>query len=229
MTSNHLITARTKSGMQLEQVCLSFGDLFSQVRDRPIREGQGFSIELPVVLDLLDAIAAGREEAGDVRELLSRIPDKLYDSAYCYEYESEEDKLAWCVRDGGCQACDRARTAFARHLTTMAERWRRWTLPDEFPFATGSSMGLHDVTCAVVRREMPDGFTRHGPDDVEQLRAFAHNGLGGDILPEWPEQLPGHVPFFAMSAEETRAWMAEHTGPKGGRHYKRCKRCAPTP
>lgn len=229
MPSNHQISARTKSGTQLEQICLSFGVTFSKVRDRPLREGQGFSIELPVVLDLLDAIAAGQERAEDIRDLLSQIPDKLYDSAYCYEYETDKDKLAWCVRDGGCRICEKASAAFTRHLKTMAERWRRWSLPDEFPFATGSSMGLHTVTCAVVRRDMPDDFTQHRQDDAEQLRVFAHKGLNNAFLLEWPEQLPGHVPFLAMSAEEARAWMTKNTGPKGGRHYKRCRRCAPTP
>ncbi|MBB6122211.1 hypothetical protein [Nocardiopsis algeriensis] len=38
-----------------------------------------------------------------------------------------------------------------------------------------------------------------------------------------------HIGDDHMSAEETRAWMAENTGPKGGRYYKRCQRCAPTP
>jgi hypothetical protein len=33
----------------------------------------------------------------------------------------------------------------------------------------------------------------------------------------------------AMTAEETRAWMEGNTGPKCGRHYRRCERCAPTP
>ena len=32
-----------------------------------------------------------------------------------------------------------------------------------------------------------------------------------------------------MTDEEARAWMDKNTGPKGGRHYKRCRHCAPTP
>lgn len=229
MSSNHAVSFRTKSGTKLERVKFSFGITFSDARDRPLREGQGFSIELPAVLDLLDAVAAGEEQATDVRKMLLGVVDKIYDSAECYEYETHEDKLAWCKRDGGCRTCERARASFARHMETMAERWRRWTLPDEFPFATGNSRGLHAVTCGVVRRDMPDGFTAHQPSDEEPLRAFAHAYDDFGLPLEEAEQLPAHVPFHPMSGEETREWMTTHTGPKGGRHYKRCRMCAPTP
>ncbi|WP_017584296.1 hypothetical protein [Nocardiopsis valliformis] len=229
MPSNHAINLRTTSGAKMEDVRFSFGVTSSKVRDRPIREGQGFSIELPAVLDLLETVAAGEEQAADARELLLNVVDTLYDSAGCYDYETVEDKLAWCVRDGGCQTCEEQRSSFAHHLETMAERWRRWTLPDEFPFATGSSMGLHTVKCGVVRRDMPDGFTAHKPDDVAPLRAFAHAYDDFGLPVDESEQLPAHVPFQPMSGEEARAWMTENTGPKGGRYYKRCRMCAPTP
>ncbi|MFI6284377.1 hypothetical protein ACIBCM_06385 [Streptomyces sp. NPDC051018] len=34
--------------------------------------------------------------------------------------------------------------------------------------------------------------------------------------------------FEAMTAAEARPWITARTGPKGGRNYKRCQRCAPT-
>ncbi|MFJ9558382.1 hypothetical protein ACIRPH_31630 [Nocardiopsis sp. NPDC101807] len=231
MSSNHTVSFRTKSGTELERVVFSFAVAFSDsdVRDRPLREGRGFSVELPAVLDLLDAVAAGQEKATDVRSMLLDAVDKIYDSASCYEYETHEDKLAWCKRDGGCRTCERSRRRFARHLETMAERWRRWTLHDEFPFAVGNSKGLHTVGCSVVRRHMPDGFITHEPGDEEALRAFAHADDDHDLTFAESGWASGDIPFRLMSAEETRAWMAENTGPKGGRHYKRCRVCAPTP
>ncbi|MET7489826.1 hypothetical protein [Streptomyces sp. NPDC005538] len=33
--------------------------------------------------------------------------------------------------------------------------------------------------------------------------------------------------FDVITPDEARAWIAERTGPKGGRNYKRCQRCAP--
>lgn len=237
MPSEHAIDLLTDSGMELEDIRLAFGVSFPKVRKRPLREGYGFSIELPVVLDLFEAVAAGEETAAGARQALLDVVGALYSDAGCYDYESYEDKLAWCVRDGGCQTCERKRAQFARYLKTMAERWRRWGLPEQYPFAVGHSKGLHTVACSVVRQYMPNGFTVREPSDPVALRAFAHSYFYGDydgdydydFRPLEPEHIPGEVRFHPMTTEETRAWMAEHTGPKGGRHYKRCRRCAPTP
>jgi hypothetical protein len=70
MPSNHTVELRTPSGTQLDEVWVTFGAPWSQTRDRPIRDGQGFSIELPAVLDLLEAVVAGDEKAADVRDAL---------------------------------------------------------------------------------------------------------------------------------------------------------------
>lgn len=230
MPSEHTISARTTAGTELKELRLTFGELFPRTRERPLREGWGWSIELPVVLDLLDAIDTGEEKASDTKRLLLKIADTLYGPADCYrQYESDEDKLAWCVRDGGCPTCEGHSDQFARYLETMAERWRRWELPEQYPFAAGSAKGLHTTVCGVVRAHMPEELPDHKPDDVEPLRAFAHAKAAYDLAPKGLEPLTGHVPFHPMTEEETRAWMAEHTGPKGGRYYKRCQHCAPTP
>lgn len=229
MPSSHMIDLRTESGMHLNDVCFSFGDLYSSARKRGFREGYGFGIELPAVLDLLDAVAKGDLKASSAREELLKVLDVLYDEADCYDFESSEDKLSWCVRDGGCSTCAARREEFTHHLATMSERWRRWTLPEHFPFAVGNSNGLHTVGCGVVRRDMPVEFPAHKPSDAEALRAFAHLGDPYDPRSRDLDQSLGNVPFQPMSAEETRAWMAENTGPKGGRYYKHCRSCAPTP
>lgn len=229
MPSNHTVELRTPSGTELDEVWVTFGVTWPQARKRPIREGQGFSIELPAVLDLLQAVVAGDEKAADVRDALLKVPGLLYDAAGCYDHETDQDKLAWCVRDGGCRACEQGRRPFARHLEAMAERWRRWNLPEEYPFIAGNSKGLHTVKCSVVRQHMPDHFTAYEPDDADRLRAFAHSRYAYDLEPTTQEPFSEQVPFLPMTAEQARAWMAENTGPQGGRYYKRCQRCAPTP
>ena len=231
MPSNHSIDLRTESGMTVEDVQFSFDVALSKVRKRPFSEGYRFSVELPAVLDLLDAVADGKQSAADTRKVLLDAVNVLYDEAGCYEHETPEDKLDWCVRGGGCQTCEFYRDRFSRYLKTMAERWRRWNLPEKYPFAVGRSKGIHTVSCTVVRRRMPSGFTEHDPGDPVALRAFAHPHTYDDFYyPGFETQnLPGEVPFHLMTDEEARAWMNKNTGPKGGRHYKRCRHCAPTP
>src|SRR5690625_7792037 len=99
--------------------------------------GDGFSIELLAVLDLLDAVADGKQSAADTRKVLLDAVNALYGAAGCYDYETPEDKLDWCVRDGGCRTCEHYRDRFARYLQTMAERWRRWNLPEKYLVAVG--------------------------------------------------------------------------------------------
>ncbi|HLS00986.1 MAG TPA: hypothetical protein VK054_03265, partial [Beutenbergiaceae bacterium] len=150
MPSNHSIDLRTESGMTVEDVQFSFDVALSKVRKRPFSEGYRFSVELPAVLDLLDAVADGKQSAADTRKVLLDAVNVLYDEAGCYEHETPEDKLDWCVRGGGCQTCEFYRDRFSRYLKTMAERWRRWNLPEKYPFAVGRSKGIHTVSCTVV-------------------------------------------------------------------------------
>lgn len=194
-------------------------------------EGYGFEIELPAVLELLTGIDDGVLKAGDVKDLLLRAVDGMYRQADCWRYEDDEDKLAWCRRDGTCQTCDRHRDAFAKSLAVASERWRRWTLPEQYPYAADSSKGLHEAGCHIVRQGMPEEFSPPVADDAEALRSFAHRKDAYDPYdrPKGLMPLRYHIPFRAMTAEETRAWMKQNTGPKGGRYYHRCERCAPAP
>lgn len=227
MPSAHRATLRP-AGIELKEVEFTFGSSFPHPRERAIREGYGFEIELPAVLDLLTGIDDGVLKAGDVKDLLLHVVDGMYPRADCWRYETDEDKLAWCRRDGTCQTCDRHRDAFAKSLALAAERWRRWTLPDQYPYAAGNAKGLHEVGCHILRQGMPQEFSPPAADDAEALRSFAHQKDAYDrptagLMPSY------HVPFHAMTADETRAWMERNTGPKGGRYYHRCERCAPTP
>ncbi|MGR3935240.1 hypothetical protein [Streptomyces sp. BRA346] len=232
MPSSHKITMRPAPGVELLEVDFTFGSSFPQPRGRTFREGYGFDIELPAVLDLLTAVDDGVLDARYVKNLLLRAVDHMYEPAGCFRHEDDEDKLAWCRRDGTCRICDRHKDAFAASLTLAAERWRRWTLPEQYPYATGNTKGLHEVGCSVVYRAMPETFSPPSAEDAEALRSYAHRKMGyrfydrplADLVP-----LNYHVQFHAMTAEETRAWMNDNTGPKGGRHYRRCERCAPAP
>ncbi|WP_405775614.1 hypothetical protein [Streptomyces sp. NBC_01538] len=154
MPSAHKATLRP-AGIELQEVEFTFGSSFPHPRERAIREGYGFEIELPAVLDLLTGIDDGVLKAGDVKDLLLHVVDGMYPRADCWRYEDDEDKLAWCRRDGTCQTCDRHRDAFAESLAVAAERWRRWTLPDQYPYAAGNAKGLHEVGCHILRQGMP--------------------------------------------------------------------------
>ncbi|MET9079946.1 hypothetical protein ABZX95_49680 [Streptomyces sp. NPDC004232] len=229
MPSTHRATLRP-AGVPFTDVEFTFGSSFPRPRERAIREGYGFEIELPAVLDLLTSVDEGVLKAGDVKDLLLRAVGAMYQGADCWRYE-DDDKLAWCRRDGTCQTCDRHRDAFAKSLEAAAERWRRWMRPEQYPYAVGSSKGLHEVGCPVLRRDMPEDFSPPAADDAEALRSFAHLKDAYDPYdrPTGLMPLRYHVPFHAMTEEEARGWMEHNTGPKGGRYYRRCERCAPAP
>ena len=229
MPSSHKVTLRPAPATELPEVEFTFGSSFPRPRERMIREGYGFEIELPAVLDLLAGIDDGVLTAGEAKALLLKVVDGMYERADCWRYEDDEDKLGWCRRAGTCRTCERHRAAFAASLTRAAERWRRWTLPEQYPYATGNANGLHEVGCPVLRRELPQEFCPPAADDAEALRSFAHHHDAYDQPPADLTPLRYAIPFEAMTAEEARGWMERHTGPKGGRHYHRCARCAPTP
>ncbi|MGR6998875.1 hypothetical protein ACU686_13230 [Yinghuangia aomiensis] len=224
------MTVRSTGGA-LENVSLTFGLGFPEQRERGIRDGHGFDIELPAVLDLLDQIDRGDSTAGQVRAALLEAVAQAYGPADCWRSENVADQISWCRRDGGCPTCERYRARFTQAMSEAAVQWRRWTRPEQYPFAASRSNGLHHVACTVVRQQMPDQFRKLDNDDADALRAFAHRqetwlaDAMGDALP------PGDfvVPFTIMTDEEARAWVGRNTGPKGGRNYRRCRRCAPTP
>jgi len=213
-------------GFDLPATRVAFGDAFPSARERAIRQGWGFDIEVPAVLDLLDAVDQGKVTAERARQGLLAAVEALYGPYRCLEFEAKEDRAAWCERDGGCRICDECRSAFEHLLKESGERWHRFQRPDEFPF-TVSKHGLHVTTCSVVNREMPREFAPPEGDAYTQaLRTYAHtvNPYGDDFEGE-----RAYPRFEPLTAAQARAWVASRTGPKGGRNFKRCQRCAPTP
>jgi hypothetical protein len=59
MPSSHKVTLRPASGTEFHEVEFTFGCSFPRPRERMIKEGFGFEIELPAVFDLLTAIDDG--------------------------------------------------------------------------------------------------------------------------------------------------------------------------
>lgn len=209
----------------LHAVRLSFGDLFAQERRGPIREGWGYSVELPAVLELLERIGDGRVAAREAHTLLLKSADLLYDAFRCWEAEDPDELRTRCREAEGCVLCRERRPWFDKMLDEADGRWRRFQQPERYPFTAGRQ-GLHETTCSVVRREMPSEFTRPtGEDYLEALNAFGHT-----VNYTYTEEFEGsgaYPRWDVMTVEEARVWVAERTGPKGGRNCKRCQRCAP--
>jgi hypothetical protein len=220
----------------MPDVGLTFGMAFPKQRRRSLREGWGFAIELPAVLDILMAVENGDLSAGQARDLLLKIPLVVYDDWALRTSEDPKDLFAWCVRDGGCADCTQRQAAFDTALDSWEQQFLRFQRPEAFPFAVGNAKGLHESTCPVARRGLPSEWSRPAGADYQRvLRIYAHHDDYRDYQKPPLDELAQldlqaiQVTWSAMTAEEARAWMAEHTGPKGGRHYHRCRRCSATP
>ncbi|MFJ5120971.1 hypothetical protein [Kitasatospora sp. NPDC088548] len=217
------------TGVSLPGVMFDFAKGFPRERERDVRDGWGYGIELPAVLDLLDLVRDGRADPAQARELLLRAARELYVPFEAYAFEDEGDLEARCQQDPrDCPVCRAHRDWFEGELDAADDLWARYSKPEAYPFIAGRS-GLHEVTCSVVRREMPQAYARPAGDTyTTELRRYAHSvdPHSGHSDLEYDRSYPH---WKAMTAAETRAWMAERTGPKGGRSYKTCGRCAPTP
>jgi hypothetical protein len=216
------------AGLNFPELHMSWGIDFPRQRRRSTKQGHGYSIELPAVLDILQAIEDGTATTAQARAMLFKVTDHLYDAWELREYESWEDLLARCERDGDCPDCTRHSAEFDQFLDQTAEQWRRYQTPEMYPFAAGSSNGLHHSTCSVVRRTLPEEWARPVGDDYDEARRhFCHQRNSRHD----PDDAIAHlrIVWKIMTAEQARRWQAERVGPKGGRNYRRCAVCAPTP
>ena len=208
-------------------VRLGFGELFAVERKRPIREGWGYTVELPAVVDLLDRIEGKQVTAADVRDVLLQAADALYGPFRCWDAEDPRALRAACSQAGGCSLCEQRRSWFDAMLDGTDERWKRLQRPEEFPFAAGRQ-GIHTASCPVVSRETPAHYARPTGDTYTQaLNAYSHT-VDPHSDRDYFEGSATYPRFEAMTTQEAHAWIAARTGPKGGRNYKRCQRCAPT-
>ncbi|MFJ6700930.1 hypothetical protein ACIQM4_33445 [Streptomyces sp. NPDC091272] len=207
-------------------VRMGFGDLYAEQRRRPIVDGFGFTVELPAVIDLLASVEAGTVTAGAVRELFLEAAAQLYRPLGCVHAESEADVMASCLAQDGCALCEYHRDRFEALLDECDELWERLGLPQQYPFAV-SRQGVHTASCHVVRRETPEFYARPtGSSYLDALREYSHSvDRHGD---RWDFEGSRRYPRIqALDIHETDAWIAEHTGPRGGVYYKPCRRCSP--
>ncbi|MER5570499.1 hypothetical protein ABT083_30570 [Streptomyces goshikiensis] len=213
-------------GVVLPGVRVSFGDLFAQERRREISKGWGFAVELPAVVDILSHVEQGVITAGAARALFLEAADQLYGPFGCRGFEDPNEIRAACRTAGGCVLCDERRSWFEQLLNRSDALWRRLQQPEVYPFAAGRR-GIHDTTCSVVKRENPDMYARpHGDAYTQALHRYSHTINPHSDRDDF-EGSNAYPSFTAMTAEEAKAWIADHTGPKGGRNFSRCQRCAP--
>ncbi|MFB7380222.1 hypothetical protein ACFC6U_37150 [Kitasatospora purpeofusca] len=223
------VDVNLSTGASLPGTMFDFAKSFPRERERDLRDGWGYSIELPAVLDLLDLIAAGRADPAQARDLLLRAARELYLPFEAYTFEDENVLETRCRQEPrNCPVCQAHRGWFEGELDTADGLWDRYAKPEKYPFVAGRS-GLHETGCPVVRRNMPQTWARPvGDAYTTELRRYAHSvdRHSGHSDLEYSRDYPN---WAAMTACEARAWMAERTGPKGGRSYKTCRRCAPAP
>ena len=212
----------------LPAVQLLPGCYYSPDRKRPVEDGWGFTIELAAVMDLLALVERGAVGAGQVSALLRHAAEVVL--ALEAEQDDEEERAPQRLREacrvqGGCVLCRERTGMFNRFLDQAVDRWRRFRLPEQYPFAT-SRHGVHESSCSVVTSRMPDQFARpSGNGYTAALHTYAHT-----LRPFGDDDFEGtHTyPIFSpMTAQELHAWIADNTGPKGGRNYRTCQLCGP--
>ncbi|MFC8450837.1 hypothetical protein [Kitasatospora sp. NPDC057223] len=197
-------------------------------RERPMLDGARFDIEVPAVLDLLSAIAAGTVTADQAHRGIATAVRVAYVECEAHLYEPVTPVTDRCGPDGTCTDCARQQDAFDQALAASHARWDRAQRPAEYPFTVGKS-SVHTTRCPVTRRSIPAGYAQPAtgsPEYAQALAAFAHRDVH---RPDWEFQPGWLLTFEPLTTEATRTWMAERTGPKGGRAYKQCRRCDPTP
>ncbi|RNG26223.1 hypothetical protein EEJ42_15580 [Streptomyces botrytidirepellens] len=212
----------------LSAVRMGFGELFAQERRRTIREGWGYTVELPAVLELLDGIHHGRTNARDAQSVLLKAAHLLYNPLRCFEAEDPDELRTVCRQNGGCALCEERRSWFDALLDDSDARWNRLQEPESYPFTAGRN-GLHETTCSVVKREIPSSYARPTGDAyTSALHAFSHTVDPHSSQDDF-EGSGDYPRFEAMTSQQARKWITDRTGPKGGRHYKLCHLCAPAP
>ncbi|MFI1226273.1 MULTISPECIES: hypothetical protein [unclassified Streptomyces] len=128
---------------------------------------------------------------------------------------------------GGCIWCHEAKPKFDRVLDGADYLRVSYQDPEQFSYtATGNY--LHRTTCSYVRRRMPADHVRpEGEAYARALQKWAHEHHDYNS-PEAEERYSPHLRLYIMSPARARQWIAENTGPRGGRNYRLCKECRPS-
>ena len=219
----------TVGAVVLREVGLNFDMTYpGPGRERPMLDGARFDIEVPAVMDLLEAVAAGTITAGQARRGLATAVRVAYVECEAHLDEPVTPVTDQCGPDGTCTDCARQQDAFDQALAASHARWDRAQRHTEYPYAVSKS-SVHTTRCPVTRRHIPAHYTRPATGTAEYaqaLAAFAHRDIHA---PDWAFEPDWLLTFEPLTAEATRTWMTERTGPKGGHAFKTCRRCNPVP
>ncbi|WP_067904515.1 hypothetical protein [Nocardia vaccinii] len=179
-------------------------------------DGWGVFVELPAVVELLDLVAAGERDLGDVRAALARVAAGMERT----ELESAETEGGRTLTSetlrcfGDCPRCLANYDTIRAHWAEAARRLARPLDPQLYPVAVTSS-AVHRVTCREVVRTHDSRW--YDNDDVIpfEVKQYTHEGALGEL------------PHAPLTADEYDRWRAERTGPHGGLKYRLCKICDP--
>ncbi|MEU8776501.1 hypothetical protein [Streptomyces sp. NPDC048606] len=174
-------------------------------------DGWGTEVETPVVIQLLDLVAAGEVSAKDARDALAAAAAKLIRTHDPDEADPREYAAARCY--GDCERCRARRPEFeAIHARALVEKAKGAdTLT--YPYAVTRN-GLHRSDCP------------HITDTISHIRGYEMRDLKSFVHED--EEHSGWAAFSTfLDRNEAAAWVAERCGPRGGRQYRLCRICSP--
>lgn len=163
---------------------------------------EGWSLDLPVVLTLFEAIDQGKLAASDARTMFL-------------------DAMAeFTERSGCCLLCEEALPRYEQALTKYEqsladfEREAQEVTPESHPYIINSNGTVHVWNC----RMAPPLGPPHHPGAT--LQEYAHRQY-------WEYEAMPRLGWRA-TAEELAEWIEERRGPRGGAGHRRCKACWPS-
>ncbi|MGC4886620.1 hypothetical protein [Micromonospora sp. DT227] len=190
-------------------------DLIPTVRSRrrgePLRvesPADGWGVDVPGVLGLIEAIERTGGGIGQLREVLLGSIDKL-------------------VPHGCCPDCEEALPSYKQALAAYAEAAERMVerqasvTPETHPFVVTRSSAIHLWNCP----SSPSEDLVH-PGDT--LAEWTHGKvIDGFLVPVRSYDWEPTNEVRRMTGEELADWIRSVRGPQGGLNYRRCKRCQP--
>ncbi|MFI7607429.1 hypothetical protein ACIBTV_20105 [Micromonospora sp. NPDC049366] len=177
-------------------------------RPRPKDQAEGWAIDVPSVLALVEAIERAGGEPGMLREALLDCITQLLPHGCCPDCES------------ALPSYEKALAAYEEATADLAERQAGMT-GDTHPFIVTRSSAVHLWKCPAAPTEelFHPGAT---------LEEFVH----GKLVDGRVEVRPGYQGeptngARRMTGDELAEWIRSVRGPKGGANYRRCGRCQP--
>jgi hypothetical protein len=211
MPFDQQFTITTSTGEKIPEVIVTWGVHHPKSRRGQI--GWGTSIEMTAMLRLAELVEAGTISAAEMKANLVGLCEETAEIA------EEADVIGrygtWgegCVP--GCRTCAQAKPKFEAGYAERLAQTERAKDPAAYPYVVGKS-SLHRASCHTVEEYVRP--MKWEPDESD-LRMFAHH----DVVRSSCTALR-HV----LSVDETKQWIADHTGPAGGRHFRTCKICKP--